>query len=140
MSKKIFAIAVLVMMLFLFGCEPGNNTGGADNGDTENGGSTDGGDTKGGVEEKNEEGEFFFRGRVTSVSDPYFIEVEIIDSQVAFGIYWVNVSAETEYIRADSVPINREDIKVGDTIEIIFSGQVMMSYPPRIAAQKIILK
>ncbi len=138
MSKKIFAVVILVMMLFVIGCEPSNNGGGNTNngGNNQNGGSTDGK----GVEEKNENDEFVFKGRVTSVSNPYHIEMEIIDSEIAFGIYWVNVGSQTEYIGSDSVPINREDIKVGDTIEVVFSGQVMMSYPPQISAQKIIVK
>lgn len=137
MSKKIFAVVILVMMLFVMGCEPSDNGGGSIN----NGGNQDGGSTGGkGVEEKNENGEFIFTGKVISVSDPYHIEMEIIGSEIAFGIYWVNVSSQTEYVGADSVPINREDIKVGDVIEVVFSGQVMMSYPPRISAQKIIVK
>lgn len=147
MSRKIFAIVILVMMLFIMGCEPNDsdNGGSADNGSTE-GGNTDNGnadsvndsDGNNGVEEKNENGEFFFKAKVTSVSDKSHIEVEIIDSEVAFGTYWVLVGDQTEYVGADSVPIRREDIKVGDTIEIIFGGQVMQSYPPRIAATKII--
>ena len=126
------------MMLFAMGCDGGNNNGGNgninDDGDIVNQGGN------GSVEEKNAEGEFFFKGKVTSLEDRNHIEMEIIDSQVAFGIYWVIIDSSTVYVNAEGVTITKDDIKAGDTIEVIFSGQVMMSLPPRIYAQKIILK
>ena len=126
---------ILVMMLFAMGCEGGSNNGGDgyinEDGDIVNGN---------GVEERNADGEFFFRGVVKSVDNKYYISMEIIDSNVAFGIYHVNVDAGTKYVSAEGNGISRDDIKVGDTIEVIFSGQVMLSMPPQIYAQKIILK
>ena len=135
MSKRIFALMILVMMLFAMGCEGGNNNGGDgyinEDGDIVNGN---------GIEERNADGEFFFRGVVKSVDNKYYISMEIIDSNVAFGIYHVNVDAGTKYVSAEGNGISRDDIKVGDTIEVVFSGQVMLSMPPQIYAQKIILK
>ena len=126
---------ILVMMLFAIGCEGGNNNGGDgyinEEGDIVNGN---------GVEERNADGEFFFRGVVKSVDNKYYISMEIIDSNVAFGIYHVNVDNGTKYFNSEGNGISRDDIKVGDTIEVIFSGQVMLSMPPQIYAQKIILK
>ena len=135
MSKRIFALMILVMMLFAMGCEGGNNNGGDgyinEEGDIVNGN---------GVEERNSDGEFFFRGVVKSVDNKYYISMEIIDSNVAFGLYHVNVDAGTKYFNSEGNGISRDDIKVGDTIEVVFSGQVMLSMPPQIYAQKIILK
>lgn len=118
MSKKIIAIAIIMMTLLMAGCQ-----GGDDNS----------------VEEKNERGEFVFKGEVTDVSNYRHIEMEIIDSEVAFGTYLALTSSETEFYGSDGNSIEREDIKVGDVIEVVFSGQVMMSYPPKISAQKIYL-
>ena len=136
MSKKILAVMVLVMMMFAVGCNGGNDGTKGDGYINEDGDIVNGN----GVEERNADGEFFFRGVVKSVDNKYYISMEIIDSNVAFGIYHVNVDAGTKYVSAEGNGISRDDIKVGDTIEVIFSGQVMLSMPPQIYAQKIILK
>ena len=130
MTKRILALALLVLMVFAVGC----NKQGADD---ENNGGAQGGSS---VEEKNEYGEFFFKGEITSLESKNYIEVEIIDSKIAFGTYWVLVADETLYLNNSGATITRDDLKVGDTIEIIFSGQVMNSMPPKIMARKIILK
>lgn len=67
------------------------------------------------------------------------IEVEVIEGDYgASGIYWVNVSSTTTVKTSDGKSIKLSDLAVGDQIEIIYSGQVMMSYPPQIVAKKII--
>lgn len=134
MSKKLFALVILVMMLFAIGCQS--------NGNNDDNYAGDDGEIneKGGIEEKNENGRFVYKGTVTSISNDRYIEMEIIDSEIAFGIYWVLIGDQTSFVDNDGASISRNDIKVGDTIEVVFSGQVMMSYPPQIAAQKIILK
>lgn len=142
MSKRIFALVIMIMMLFAMGCDGGQNNvaggnGDASGGDSSNGGGTDNG---GSVEERNADGEFFYRGIVKSVDARKYIEIEIIDSQVAFGIYQALVDSGTLFFNAEGDVIDRADIKVGDTVEVIFSGQVMLSFPPQIYAQKIILK
>ena len=141
MSKKIFAIAILVMMLFLMGCGKGNGNGGegSEGGGQSNPGESSSGSTKGGVDEKNENGEYFFKATVTDVSNKKCLVVEVIESKIAFGTYHVLINSSTEFVGSDSVPINISDIKVGDTIEIIFDGKVMNSFPPQISAHKIIL-
>lgn len=65
------------------------------------------------------------------------IEVEVIESDFAFGVYWVLTSDGTEYFDKNGKSIKRTDIKAGDTIEITYGGQVMMSYPPQIVAREI---
>ncbi len=81
---------------------------------------------------------FSLTGIVKDVSDR--VEVEIIGSDYAFGIYWVLVSDKTELVGADGAAISLSDIAVGDTVEIIYGGQTMMSYPPQIVARKITVK
>ena len=141
MSKRFLALAVLFMMLFTVGCNGGNNNANDGNSDENNGANTENGsDTGNGVEERNADGEFFYRGIVTAVDNKYYIAMEIVDSNVAFGVYHVLVGDQTVFINSDGATISRDQIKVGDTIEVVFSGQVMLSMPPQIAAQKIILK
>lgn len=69
------------------------------------------------------------------------IEVEVVEGEYdASGIYWVNVSDETVYTNSDNVRLSLSDLKVGDTVEITYGGQVAMSYPPQISAKKIVIK
>lgn len=133
MTKRILAIVMLVMMLFAMGCGPTDKgpVGGNDNNS-----SNDNGDVK----EINEADYFLYKGKIVSNENSRYIEVEIIDSQIAFGKYLVLVDAATVYQDSESNEITRDDLKVDDVIEISFSGQVMMSLPPQIYAQKIILK
>lgn len=73
---------------------------------------------------------------VTAVSDK--LEVNVIEGEHgAEGIYWVNTSAQTAFTNTNGEPITRADIKVGDTVEIRYTGQVMMSYPPQIVAVRV---
>lgn len=121
--KKIIALAVLALMLFAIGCQP------------------QGGDeiqnAREAIEEKNDKGEFVFKGQVGSNTESKYISMEIVDSQVAFGVYHVLVNDATEYFYSDGKSASKGDIKTGDIIEVVFSGQVMQSMPPQIAAQKI---
>ena len=69
------------------------------------------------------------------------IEVEVIEGDYdASGIYWVNFSNETVFTNSQNVRLSIDDLKVGDTVEIIYGGQVAMSYPPQIFAKKIVIK
>ncbi len=75
---------------------------------------------------------------VTAVGDR--LHVNVIESEYAFGEYVVNVGSQTKYFGKDGSSADLYDIKVGDTVEILYSGQVMMSYPPQIVALKITKK
>ncbi len=73
---------------------------------------------------------------VTAVSEK--IEVSVINGDYgASGPYLVIVSDGTTLIGKNGEGITRDDIRVGDTVEIRYGGQVMMSYPPQIVAAKI---
>ena len=65
------------------------------------------------------------------------IEVEVYEAEYAEGIYWINYDSGTVFSDARDKEISCEKIKAGDKIEIFFSGQVMMSYPPQVYAIKI---
>ncbi|MBO5313466.1 MAG: DUF3221 domain-containing protein [Clostridia bacterium] len=65
------------------------------------------------------------------------IEVEVINSDYAFGIYWVLLAKDAKIYNSSNIPISKEGLSVGDRVEITYGGQVMMSYPPQIVAQSI---
>lgn len=132
MNKKIFALALALVMLSVVGCDVGDKSSddGASNGNNNH-------TPKANIELLNDE--VIFKGKVTSIDNQRFIEVEIIDSSIAFGTYWVLVSDLTEFYDFDGNSIERSTIRVDDVIEIVFSGQVMNSYPPQIAAKRIFL-
>ena len=135
--KRILAIVILVMMLFSIGCSPVDNgdVGGNDN--NENSTNQNGNRN---VEEKNADGEFVYKGKIISNQTSDRIEIEIMDSQIAFGTYHVLVDKATVYLDSNGNTITRDDLKTDDIIEVVFSGQVMLSLPPQIYGQKIILK
>ena len=110
----IFTVALVSMMLFATGCPK----------------------YTGHYEPEEPQGEtFVLKAVVNTVTDR--LEVEVIESDYAFGVYWVLVSENTIYKNSDGASISLSDIQPGDTIEITYGGQVMMSYPPQIVAQKI---
>jgi hypothetical protein len=69
------------------------------------------------------------------------LEVNVIEGEYgASGIYWVIIDETTPIFDADGKAIGLSGLKVRDTIEITYGGQVMMSYPPQIVAKKIVIK
>ena len=129
------ALALVCVMLFVTGCNKQNNTPDKD-GDNTPPNSENGGIVNESI--KLEDGEVVFRGQVTSI-DKKEIQMEIVDSEIAFGIYRVLYNSETPFFGLDGQQITLSDIEIGDVIEVVFSGQVMQSYPPQIAARRIYL-
>ena len=77
---------------------------------------------------------------VVGVLDDGRLEVDVIEGDYgAEGVYWVIVSEETEIRNADGAPIALTELREGDCVEILYGGQVMMSYPPQIVAKSITL-
>ena len=81
------------------------------------------------------QGGYVFQATVESVGDR--IAVSVTESEFGTGIYWVITAPETKYETAEGISLKREDLSIGDTVEIEFGGQVMMSYPPQIVAARI---
>ena len=130
MNKKLLAIMLIATMLFASSCNK-NDKDNTNDQNSENGGITNNSIVL-------EEGEVVFKGQVLS-NYSTFMEVEIIDSEIAFGKYIALISAKTEFYDKDGNAIDREDITTDNVIEIVFSGQVMNSYPPKISAKRIYL-
>jgi hypothetical protein len=110
MSKKILALVIAILTLLLAGCHGGDTTPITEN--------------------------FHLKAIVKSNDGGDRLEVEVIESDYAFGIYIVHTS-NAAFINAEGEAISPSDIQVGDTVEITYSGQVMMSYPPQIVALKV---
>lgn len=133
--NRIMALALVCVMLFVTGCNNKNNA------PDKNGENTPPNSENGGIVNESiklEDGEVVFRGQVTSI-DKKEIQMEIVDSEIAFGIYRVLYNSETPFFGLDGQQITLSDIEIGDVIEVVFSGQVMQSYPPQIAAKRIYL-
>lgn len=78
------------------------------------------------------EGDFRMVATVTELGEK--ITVDVTEAEYASGIHWIIVSDETAIVTKDGYKLSREDIKVGDKVEITYNGQVMMSLPPQIVA------
>ena len=133
-TNRIIALILAFIMLMAVGCQKndgdkapqkGENKPNAENGGIKNSSI------------KLEESEAVYRGKVTSLGDSYALEMEIVDSEIAFGPYRVLIGDITTFYGVNGEKIDREDIELGDVIEVVFSGQVMMSYPPQIAAKRV---
>ncbi len=82
-----------------------------------------------------EKGEFKLLAIVKNVGEK--LEVEVVESDYAFGEYWVITPSDIKYTDKNGEEISRADLNSGDKIEITYGGQVMMSYPPQIVAKGI---
>ena len=138
-TNRIIALVLAITTLLIVGCAENGKDNAPDKDDTtlvdgtnrENGGIVN-------TNIKLESGEAVFRGKVISV-DRYEIQMEIVDSEVAFGTYRVLIQESTPYFDENGAAITKDDIKVDDVIEVVFGGLVMNSYPPQIAAKRIYL-
>ena len=65
------------------------------------------------------------------------IFVDVVESQYAYGEYSILVGDQTTVLDADGKVIALGNLKVGDLIEVGYSGQVMLSYPPQVVAYQI---
>jgi hypothetical protein len=80
--------------------------------------------------------EFILKAIVKEIQNDRIV-VEVIESDYAFGIYHILTFDTTKYLNANGSLINRSNIKIGDTIELTYSGQTMLSYPPQVVAYSI---
>ena len=73
--------------------------------------------------------------RIIEISS--YIEIEIIKDDYNSGILWVLVDNLTPIKNAEGKSIALRDLKAGNKIEIVYNGQVMLSYPGKIVAKTI---
>ncbi len=87
-------------------------------------------------ENNSAKGDFSMKAAVLDVSER--IEVEVYEAEYAEGVYWIVYDENTVFTNEGGKKITVSDIKEGDKVEIFFSGQVMMSYPPQVYAISVI--
>ena len=123
--KKLLSSVLLIALglILLASCAPNGNSGGRSAGGNPSSPQGDG------------ENEFFLIGEVTAITDS--VEVNVIESEYAYGIYHVLVSEQTDIFDREGGKIALDGIKIGDTVKVIYGGQVMMSYPPKIVAFEV---
>lgn len=83
-------------------------------------------------------GDVTMTARITAIGEK--IEVDVIKSEYASGPFLIITGDTTQYFDSDGESITRADLSVGDIVEIKYNGQVMLSYPPQVAATKITIK
>ena len=77
-------------------------------------------------------------GTVTETGERLLVEVT--KSEYTSGPHIVLLNEDTVITDADGDPLSAKDVKVGDCLKILYSGQVMLSYPPKIVALHIVVK
>ena len=129
--KKFFITLILFILTFsLVSCSLLENVLGKKDDDNDNLNDHDDGSKPG--------SDFKMTAKITEIDEK--IAVDVIESPYTSGIHLVNTAKATEFFGRDGNAISRSDLKVGDTVEILYSGQVMMSYPPQIVAARITVK
>ena len=84
------------------------------------------------------DGKVTMTARIEAIGEK--IEVMVTESEYTWGTHLVITSDQTQYIGKGGERITRDKLSVGQTVEIIYSGQVMLSYPPQIVAHRITVK
>ena len=142
MNKILSAILILALALMVMAsCSPVENDKSEDGEHNAQSSTPNGGGNN--IEEDEREApapenNFYLAGKVTGISDR--IEIDVTDGEYAYGVYWILVSGETEILDANGNTISLDGIKIGDTVEVTYGGQVMMSYPPQVSAIKVKLR
>ena len=84
---------------------------------------------------KNNEPSFEAKATVLELGEK--ILVDVYEAEYASGNYLVIIPDCISIVGKNGENLTRGDIKVGDRLEIIYNGQVMMSYPAQFVARKI---
>ena len=162
MKKLLFLLLIVCLALMLFSCAKQNDFSSTD---TQNGTcadtsvSSDTGSSNTNTDTSTEadvndssitpksndgkEGEqsmegFVLKGIVIAINDK--LEIEVIESDYAFGVYHVIVPNNIPITDANGNAITLADLVADDVVLISYNGQTMLSYPPQIVAHKIILQ
>lgn len=133
MRRFMINIILLLSALTLFSCHIGQGGDGSPEG---NGGVGNSGSSQGRSDEIGSSVSML--ARIDKIDDK--LEVTVLESEYTFGVHWVITPDETVYFGIDGREISRDSLNVGDTVEILYSGQVMLSMPPQIVAARITVR
>ncbi len=131
MNKRILALILALTMLLFVGCQPAGGT-------PENGENNEMNNEENSGKQSRGDG-FVLKAVVKELNADHesYIEVEVIESDYAFGTYWVRLADGIEIVKQDGSIGALTDIKAGQTVLITYSGQTMLSMPPQIVTWKI---
>ena len=122
--KKIFkSIIIMLLTLSLSSCFSGGDK-------SADGGSEDNSDKPG--------SDFKMTARIEAIDEK--ITVDVIEAEYTSGIHLVIIAEKTDILDENGNKIDKDSLEVGDTVEILYSGQVMLSYPPQIVAASIAVR
>lgn len=88
------------------------------------------------VDEGEPEGGFELTAEIISLSDGR-VEMNVTEAKYAEGLYIALIGDKTKIFDEADNEISSDGLGAGDIIKVEYSGQVMMSYPPQIAALSI---
>lgn len=83
--------------------------------------------------------EYKFRAVVNEVGEGELSVTVSEDDGVHFGEYRILVGEGTRYYLSDGVGVGLDNVERADVIEVTYNGQVMRSFPPQVAALKIVI-
>ena len=88
--------------------------------------------------ESRDETTFTMEAKLLSVGEK--LEVEVTKSEYSSGIFHIIISDKTKIYDKDGTEVEKSKLPINSIISIIYSGQIMMSYPPQTVAIKITVK
>ena len=68
------------------------------------------------------------------------IELYADETEIMSGPYSVIINDQTEFCYANGASATLDSVEIGDRVEITYNGQVMLSYPAQIVAQRVVIK
>ena len=78
---------------------------------------------------------FILKGKVIAYNT--HLEIEVVESDYAFGVYHVIVPQGTQILNKSGEQITPNELLPNDIVSITYNGQTMLSYPPQIVALSI---
>ena len=141
MKKISFALFIVIIAMLLVSCMKTDPSDSEDDSDKNDGSFNGRDDNINSGNENMTNGAESFVMTATVVSTDELLEVDVVSAPHGnTGRFWVRVSENTSFTSSSGESISLSDVQVGDIIEITYSGQVMMSYPPQIIAISITVK
>jgi hypothetical protein len=137
MRKIMKLISVTMLLVFLFvGCGIKNDT--TDNGNEPNNGNvTDNADTSNNGDTSEDESNIVFKAEVIEIGNSLLIAPDQESNEYKSSDK-ISVSLnDTKLLNSEDKEITKEEIKVGDIIEVTYNGVIMESYPAQINASSI---
>lgn len=137
MRKIMKLISVTMLFVFLFiGCGIKNDT--TDNGNKANNGNvTDDADTPNNGDTSEDDSNIIFKAEVIETGNSLLITPDQESNEYKSSDK-ISVSLnDAKLMNQEDKEISKEDIKVGDIIEVTYNGVIMESYPAQITASSI---